>query len=308
MVLFKADVPKGFDHPIANPKDAAEFQEWQEMNRRWWERNLLRYDWRTRISAAEFTPEFYRQIDHNFFSSAKEYMPWKKIPFDPLIDYDSLSQKDVLEIGVGSGCHAQLLASKARSFTGVDITEYAVKSTSERLRQLGLHAKIYCMQAEQLEFPDHSFDFVWSWGVIHHSSDIRKILQEIKRVLRPGGTVITMVYHRNFLNYYLLGGFFRGVLLGDLLKTKSVHKTIQRRTDGAIARYYSISEWRALASEYLTLDQILIFGSKAEIIPLPGGKFKEAVMALIPSSFSRLVTNQLKMGTFLVSHLTKKNS
>ena len=307
MVSFKEKIPQGFDHPTANPENAEEFQEWQEVNREWWEHHPMRYDWREQISAAEFTPEFYREIDRNFFSSVREYMPWKKIPFDSLINYDSLSQKDVLEIGVGSGSHAQLLASAARSFTGIDITEYAVKSAGERLRQLGIDAKIHRMEAERLEFPDNAFDFVWSWGVIHHSSDIRKVLQEIKRVLKPDGIAMTMVYHRNFFNYYLVGGLFHGVLLGDLLKTKSIHKTVQRITDGAMARFYSIQEWQALAGEYLTVERISIFGNKAEIIPIPGGKFKKAVMALIPNPLSRFVTNRCKMGTFLVSYLRKKD-
>ncbi|MBK7629848.1 MAG: class I SAM-dependent methyltransferase [Ignavibacteriales bacterium] len=53
------------------------------------------------------------------------------------------------------------------------------------------------MDAEALQFEDNSFDFVWSWGVIHHSSNTRKILEEIQRVLKPGGEAIIMVYHRS---------------------------------------------------------------------------------------------------------------
>ena len=139
-------------------------------------------------------------------------MPWKKIPFDPLIDFDSLRDKDVLEIGVGNGSHAQLLAQSAQSFTGIDITDYAVNSTSERMRYFGFNAKIYRMDAEQMKFDDNTFDFVWTWGVVHHSSDTRRVLQEMHRVLKPGGHAITMVYHRSFWNYYIIGGLFRGIL------------------------------------------------------------------------------------------------
>src|SRR5206468_2314200 len=129
---------------------------------------------------------------------------------DPLIDFDQLQNKDVLEIGVGNGSHAALLARHSGSFTGIDLTDYAVESTSKRLKCFGLAGIVRQMDAEQMPFADRSFDFVWSWGVIHHSSDTRKILSEIARVLRPGGRAVTMVYHRNWWNYYLFGGLING--------------------------------------------------------------------------------------------------
>jgi ubiquinone/menaquinone biosynthesis C-methylase UbiE len=61
------------------------------------------------------------------------------------------------------------------------------------------------MDAEHLAFPDASFDFVWSWGVIHHSSNTWQIVGEIQRVLKPGGTAVIMVYHRGWWNYYVWG-------------------------------------------------------------------------------------------------------
>ena len=49
----------------------------------------------------------------------------------------------------------------------------------------------------------------------------------------------------------------------------------------------------------------MVFGSKAEIIPLPGGNAKKVVMACIPNGLSRFLTNRCKMGSFLVSALKK---
>jgi len=198
-----------------------------------------------------------------------------------------------------------LLAGHARSFTGIDLTEYAVKSTTERMRCFGLSANILRMDAEQLQFPDNSFDFIWSWGVIHHSSNTRRILQEMHRVLRPGGKAITMVYHRSFWYYYILGGLFNGILRGRLFKTGSLHQVTQEMMDGALARFYTIPEWTGMVTEFFALKKILIYGSKAEIVPLPGSKFKTALMACIPNPVSRLFTNHLQMGYFLVSILEK---
>jgi ubiquinone/menaquinone biosynthesis C-methylase UbiE len=305
MAFFKKPLPDDFDSPTLLPQTAEQSEQWQQVNRTFWENNPMRYDWKKKVDCEEFSKEFYREIDHRFFQDAREYLPWRKIPFDALIDFDALRDKDVLEIGVGSGSHAQLLAEHARSFVGIDLTAYAVKSTSQRMERFGLNATILQMDAEQMAFEDNSFDFIWSWGVIHHSSNTRKILQEMHRILRPGGRAITMVYHRNFWHYYVFGGLFHGVILGDLLKTRSIHKTVQRCTDGGLARYYSIPEWKALVSEFFAVEDIRIVGSKAQLLPLPGGKFKNAVMAMTPNPLSRFLTNRCRLGSFLVSSFKK---
>jgi SAM-dependent methyltransferase len=232
-------------------------------------------------------------------------MPWSRTPFDPLIDFESLRDKDVLEIGVGNGSHAALLARHARSFTGIDLTEYAVTSTRERFRRFELAGNVARMDAEEMKFSDASFDFIWTWGVIHHSSNTKRILQEMHRVLRPGGKATVMIYYRNLWNYYIVGGFLHGVLQGDLLETRSLSKTVQRYTDGAIARYYSIPEWRELASEFFRVERTLVFGSKAEILPIPAGRLKNRLLDLIPDTAGRLLTNRLRFGQFLVTDLRK---
>ena len=165
------------------------------------------YDWSTDLHSEEFSKEFFQEIDDRFFSNAQQYMPWRRRPFEALIDFDGLAEKDVLEIGVGNGSHAQLIAPHARSYWGIDITDYAVKSTSKRMECFGIDdARILRMDAERMGFADESFDFIWSWGVIHHSANTEQILREMRRVLRCGGSAVTMVYHRGLWNVLYLRG------------------------------------------------------------------------------------------------------
>jgi ubiquinone/menaquinone biosynthesis C-methylase UbiE len=303
----KSDVIEGFDKPTRLPKDNIQCSQWQNANRDWWENHPMRYDWKKSIAFKEFSREFFLEIDNRFFSKVKQFMPWREVPFDTLIAFNSLAGKDVLEIGTGNGSHAQLLAEYAKSYTGIDITDYAVKSTSERMKCFGIsNAKIIRMDAEEMQFDNNSFDYVWSWGVIHHSSNTEKILKEMKRVLRPNGVAVTMVYHRSLWNYYIMCGLFLGVIKGDLFKTKSLHKMVQKHTDGAIARYYTISEWRRLVSNYFCVKDMQIYGSKDELIPLPAGRVKKTILALIPNVLSRFFTNRCKQGGFLVSILENK--
>jgi SAM-dependent methyltransferase len=305
---LKNKLPEGFDSPTALPRTPSQNQEWQQANRSWWESHPMRYDFSAGIAATEFSKEFYDEIDARFFSDVKTFMPWDKIPFDPLIDFASLSNRDVLEVGVGNGSHAQLISAFAASYTGIDLTEYAVKSTTKRLQLLdhvGPHAIVTRMDAEKMAFADSSFDFVWSWGVIHHSANTRKILEEIHRVLRPGGVAITMVYYRNYWNYYIVSGLVRGIFQRTLWKTRSLHETRQGLIDGAIARYYTIPEWRSLVSDLFSVEEVRIYGSKSELLPLPSGRVKSALKSIIPNSLGRLLTNQCRMGMFLVSTLRK---
>jgi SAM-dependent methyltransferase len=298
-------LPTGFANPIAQP-DRSNRDAWQARNRSWWESNPMRYDWRAPITAPEFSKEFFDEIDKRFFEDSRHYMPPKNHFFDEIIPFDDLPRADVLEIGVGNGSHAQLIAPHCKSYSGIDLTEYAVMSTRKRLELRGIRGEIRRMDAEKLDFPDESFDFIWTWGVIHHSADTGRILSEMKRVLRPRGSARVMVYHRSFLAYYIFNGFFRGILAGGLFKTGSLHELVQLSTDGALARIYRPHEWRTLVRERgLQLERWCVKGQKAELFPLPASGLKDLMMTMTPDAVARLLLNRCRQGSFLISTLRK---
>lgn len=293
-----------FTEPTGLPSSPAQAKEWQRANEEWWETHPMRYDWADEIPFGEFTREFYEEIDRRFFANSREYLAPTKAPFGEFIDVDSLEYKEVLEIGVGNGSHAQLLAAHAREFTGIDITDYAVQSTARRLSTFGLPGSIRRMDAERLEFPDRSFDFIWSWGVIHHSSNTERILREMHRVLRPGGEAVVMVYHRGWWNYYAVGILW-ALLSGTLFKTKSLTRAVQQKTDGAIARYYTAPGWRRAVQDLFSVVAVTVCGPKTDIVPLPQGALKRTLMRYIPDSLNRFLTRRCRMGVFLVSRLRR---
>jgi glycosyltransferase involved in cell wall biosynthesis/SAM-dependent methyltransferase len=303
---FEQGVPEDFRGPLALPADAEQAARWQAANHWWWEAHPMRYDWRESIQAPARTCEFYQEIDRRLLASVRVYMPWRRIPFDPLIDFAALAAQDVLEIGVGQGVHAQLLAARARSYTGIDLTEAAIQATAERLECFGLRADLRRMDGEALDFADQSFDLVWSWGVVHHSADPRRILSEIGRVLKDGGRCTTMVYHRSLWFYYLIRGLMPALFGGHVLRGRTLEAVVQASTDGAIARYYTIPEWRALVSEFLELEDVRVYGQKSELLPLPGGWLKDSMTRAVPDRLSRWFTNELRQGSFLVSTQRKK--
>jgi len=104
---------------------------------------------------------------------------------------------DVLEIGVGMGAdHCELARCSPRSLSGVDLTERAVEFTRKRLALYGLASDLRQADAEKLPFESESFDLVYSWGVLHHSPDTKKAIDEVRRVLRPGGRARIMIYNK----------------------------------------------------------------------------------------------------------------
>lgn len=303
---FADAVPESFDSPEKLPATDVEAEQWQQANRAFWESNPMRYDWKESIPYEVGTQEFYDEIDRRFFQNVKPYMPWASVPFDELVPFAKLADKKVLEIGVGMGSHAGLLSAHAGAYTGIDLTEYAVGVTGDRMRTFGRRADIRRMDAEALEFADDTFDFIWSWGVIHHSSNTRKILEEMQRVLKPGGEAVIMVYNRGWWNYYICGGLIGGLRRGRIFKTRSFAKTIQEGTDGAIARYYSRPSWRDFASPYFKVDEVMIKGAKTDLFPIPAGIVKTALMRLLPDRLARFMTSRLGMGGFLISRMSKR--
>jgi ubiquinone/menaquinone biosynthesis C-methylase UbiE len=288
------------------PAGDEEKEGWQAANKTWWESNPMRYDHRDgSISAAVHSPEFYDEVDRRFLQSVSVGFPWKKRPFDQFINFDKLQLQDILEVGVGCGTHAQLLAPIAHSYTGIDITEYAVETTQKRLDARSLHGRVIRMDAENMSFPDASFDFVWSWGVIHHSSDTQAVLREIHRVLKPGGEVCFMVYHESPWNTFVRGWLYYGLLKGGMFRGQSAHELLQSNTDGALARYYTTEDLRDEISGLFALSEIDYLGSKLQLLPLGYGTLKLLLAKLIPNRVGRWITNRQFFAYMLVATCKK---
>lgn len=107
--------------------------------------------------------------------------PWQREFFK----FEAFSGHRILEIGVGHGTDLMQFARAGAICAGVDITDNHL-----RLRNFSLQGKqveLYKADAVRLPFADHSFDCVYSFGVIHHIPESQAVVREIFRVLRPGG-------------------------------------------------------------------------------------------------------------------------
>jgi SAM-dependent methyltransferase len=116
-------------------------------------------------------------------------------------EYRAFGGKKVLDVGCGNGYVLSRYAREGADVSGVDITPTGVELTRKRFELMGLEGDFWVASAEDLPFADASFDCVSSTGVIHHTPSTENAIEEIYRVLKPGGRLILMVYHRNSAMY-----------------------------------------------------------------------------------------------------------
>lgn len=135
--------------------------------------------------------------------------------------------KKVLEIGCGIGTDGIQFARAGALYTGVDLTERGVAISKERFHSFGQCGEFVKANAEMLPFANNSFDHVYSFGVIHHSPHPERIVSEIYRVLKPGGTITIMLYNRTSF-YYLIEVKFIRRLFFDFCDKKELCPTFFR--------------------------------------------------------------------------------
>ncbi len=111
----------------------------------------------------------------------------------------NLQGKRVLDVGCGPGFMARLLIPRGAEYVGIDISQKSVGLAKRSLELLGLKGTLKVGNAEELEFEDSTFDYVVSEGVIHHTPDTQACINQIHRVLVPGGQAAVSVYYKTLL-------------------------------------------------------------------------------------------------------------
>jgi phosphatidylethanolamine/phosphatidyl-N-methylethanolamine N-methyltransferase len=103
----------------------------------------------------------------------------------------------VLEVGVGTGLALRHYGPRV-SVTGVDYSEEMLAKARAKVASEGLRnvAALHRMDARELDFPDDSFDHVAAMHVISVVPEPERVMEEIARVVRPGGTVLIVNHFR----------------------------------------------------------------------------------------------------------------
>ena len=136
-----------------------------------------------------------------FFEAVERHRYQTEWHIPEVVDFPRWRETDVLEVGCGVGTDAINFAREGARYTGVDLTDASIDLVRSRFEIEGLKANLRVADAEVLPFGDDSFDLVYSHGVLHHTPDTQRAIDQVHRVLRPGGTAMVMLYHKNSYNY-----------------------------------------------------------------------------------------------------------
>jgi len=157
--------------------------------------------WSTEACGTHFVPDF--ADEREFYDKFREYRYRTEWHLSLLVPFAEAKGKKVLEIGTGNGADGVMFALNGADYTGVDLTDTALEATRRHFEVQGLTGSFGCEDAESLSFPDESFDWVYSHGVLHHTPNTRRAIDEVWRVLKPGGRAVVMLYHKHSFNYFV---------------------------------------------------------------------------------------------------------
>lgn len=113
-----------------------------------------------------------------------------------LVDFDGYRGRRVLEVGCGAAIDLARFARGGAVAAGVDLAPSAIELARANFAQQGLQADLRVGSGEALPFPDDTFDLVYAHGVVQYTADPPRLVEECRRVLKPGGTAIFQVYNR----------------------------------------------------------------------------------------------------------------
>ena len=169
------------------------------------------------------TPGFFADLDQYHFEKLHHLLR--------LVDFDGYRGKRVLEVGCGAGTDLARFARGGALVTGIDLSQSAIDLARRNFEQQGLQADLREADGEQLPFEDDTFDLVYAHGVVQYTPDGRKLVDECRRVLKPGGEAVFQVYNRiSWLN-----------ALSKVMKVPLEHE------DAPVLKKYTAAEFRAAA-------------------------------------------------------------
>jgi ubiquinone/menaquinone biosynthesis C-methylase UbiE len=150
------------------------------------------------------------------------------------VDFDGYRGRSVLDVGCGAGVDLARFAKGGAEVTGVDLAASAIALARANFEQQRLHGRFEVADGEQLPFDANSFDLVYAHGVVQYTANPQRLVDQCRRVLKPGGEAVFQVYNRvSWLN-----------ALSKLMKVGLEHD------DAPVLLKFSIDEFRRLLSGF----------------------------------------------------------
>lgn len=241
------------------------------------------------IDKEKFTQEYFDAIEKKRYEREPEIKEFA--------DFPAAKGKKMLEVGLGAGTDFINWVRNGANAYGIDLTNESIAHVKHRLELEGLDANFEVGDSENLPFDDNTFEFVYSWGVIHHTPDTPKAFREIYRVLQSGGKAKIMIYNRKSMLAYFF--WIKHALLKGKLNL-SVDQALFDNMESAGTKGYTIEETREILKDLPMKDlKIKTYFTYYDKLERFNPLFRFA------SKFISLFINKSKRGWFLTVEYTK---
>jgi ubiquinone biosynthesis O-methyltransferase len=159
------------------------------------------------LSAGRGASLYDREAEHwwdgsqRWLRALQNLVPARFAFFDRLATWDG---QTVLDLGCGGGFMSEALAARGATVIGVDVSSGAIAIARRHAESKDLSIRYLVASGEDLPLPDASVDRVVCVDVLEHVRDLDQVLDEIRRVLRPGGVFLFDTINRTWLARFVI--------------------------------------------------------------------------------------------------------
>jgi len=178
----------------------------------------------------------------------------------------------ILDAGCGPGVHSIRVAKAGIHVCAVDISKAMLQQAQQRAKSAGVSDKMEFHQKDltEIDFPDACFNYVFSWGVVIHIPEAERALDEMARIIKPGGKLALYLTNKTALDHKIesfvrfimrkpLKGMKKLPLGNGIWHEKDHNKLWVWRFDAnAITEYLSRNNFRLIKRHIGELSQLQV--------------------------------------------------
>ena len=209
------------------------------LNKNWWDENTMSYqEWNLNEELrSKDDPKNIETVNKNYITS-NPYLTDFFGDLEIKKSDNEISFEKVLDLGCGWGSSSILLSKLFKEVHSIDISTTSIIKAK---KNIDLHKvkniKLEELDAEKLS-SKNEYDFVYSWGVIHHSSNPNKVYKKMYDSLKSDGAFMIMVYNKNSLRYYFKG-IYQLLIKLKIFKGYNLNTVQKFFTDGYYHKHYN---------------------------------------------------------------------
>lgn len=190
----------------------------------------------------------------------KRYRP--KYPSETVVqfvfrNFDRNGETKILDLGCGAGRHVFFMGREGIVPYGIDYSEAGIQFTKESMNEYGMSNYAENMRVgslTQLPYKDNFFEGVICYGVLYYlnTEEIHKAVDEMKRVLKPGGKILLVVRTTEdyrFDDRQLIDGESNTIIISEENANRCANSE-----NGMLMHFFEEEELRHLFSDFITVN------------------------------------------------------